>query len=1302
MADFQSCYFPILDGNLDSGTIWHSISVPSHDVMDLHSKSTQLDVSPLSYLQMAWAMVLRSYIGSSSLNFGCVSLEKVTDSNAGSGDSDEFVHVTCCHVELDEEYTVLESLKAMPGGGSAGFVSKRAGSLAKPIEDGLAMPSSFNTALLYQISESEYSELAVESSIATATQKIPKYDIVVEAMVYKDAVSVTLHYRQSILSAQSAGNVASTLGKSMFVCMESPHLQVQTLNLLSHHDWEQIQRWNSPTPRKIDACVHEIILGHAQNDPNSPAVCSWDGNITFGELENLSSRVAHHLRVMGVKSEVLVPVCFEKSMWAIVAMVSIMRAGGAFVPLDPSHPNNRLGSIVKKCGARILVTSSKCAPLFRGWMECVVEISSPVVESLKPPLDLSPPDIQPHNAAFVLFTSGSTGDPKGIVQEHASVCTSSLAHGKALHLNSQSRVLQYAAYTFDVSMMDIHTTLMFGGCVCVPSEHDRMNGIAPVVKAMQVNWAHLTPSFASLFMPQDLPSLKTLSLGGEAVNREIVARWAEKVRLLNCYGPAECAACAIGPLTLDESRIISIGKAFGCGLCWIVDPLDHNKLLPIGAVGELLVEGPTLARGYLGDFEKTVAAFVDTPTWLQELAAGQSRRLYKTGDLVRYQADGTMVYVGRKDLQLKVRGQRVELGEIEHHLSMHAAVALALVSYPKTGIFSKSLVGVIQLHQTYLPSSSTSINIRVVSEVRLKAIDFDASSLSTYLKKSLPSYMVPNFWITVEKIPLSVSAKVDRKAVGAWLQALDCDPLSAAHLNLGLDKARAISNHETVALAISTEVADLIARGNIHISTALRGRNVILRDVGLDSIQVISLSMFVKQKFGVKVDVGFLTHADMSIQGVADCVQRLLAGVQENSVHPPTDVMREFYMFQRLVEQSFKRPETFSNVFVTGATGYLGTHILFSLLAQPNIGKVIVHVRATSVEHGMQRIIHSATLARWWSDSILERLEVWQGDLTQPRIGLKRQQWERLAGIGPKSERVDAIIHNGAAVIWNADFQTLKAANVHATVELLSATIESPSILKFIYISGGQHLNPLEDNEQEIADEVTSSTGYAQTKFVSELLVKRLSQRRTQDPQRFSIVKPGFIIGSAQDGIASIDDFLWRLVASCIDIKGYNATEADGWLFISDITQVAHTVVNSFNCSADDGLTVKILNGLTVGQFWEVLTQECGFELRPMDQESWLEAMGRDIEQKREAHHLWPLIDTFEKDQGRLGSARMPSERSAMRTAEVKCAIKKNIEYLRLIGFLPTADGVRAESERNLADLSFTRSRPRPILDATG
>ena len=1031
-----------------------------------------------------------------------------------------------------------------------------------------------------------------------------------------------LNYLQSKLSIVSATNVAHTFAKLIDYILLNPHQPISCLDPFTLRDFEQIRRWNFPFPDKADACVHDLLLQHARDSPNSPAVCSWDGNLTYAELEKASFSLAHYLNALGVGPEVLVPVCFKKSVYTIVAMVAILRAGGAFVPMDPSHPKDRLQAIVRKVNAKIIVASPDTAHLFEGTAITTVSLSSSLLESLPPLVDCLPFCVRPDNAAFVLFTSGSTGSPKGIVQEHTSVSTSSIAHGRAMYMNSKSRVLQYAAYTFDVSMMDIFTTLIYGGCVCTPSEEDRMGNIAGIMNAMHVNWVLFTPSVAGLIVPEDVPELQTLALGGEAVTKENVHRWAGKVRLLNCYGPAECAASTINLIDPRNSRPGTIGRAFGCGLCWLVDQTNHNRLIPIGAVGELLVEGPTLARGYLEDMEKTKAAFIKSPEWLYENSSRRPRRLYKTGDLVRYNSDGTLDFIGRKDLQLKVRGQRVELGEVEHHLSMYPGIALSIAASPQSGSYSKSLVAVIQLQQEAITLSSTNTAIHLLPKTRLDAARISIPELALYLKSKLPSYMVPNHWLVVEKLPLSVSGKIDRKFVNQWLIGISRDMEDTITSN-GCWTA-AIPEDETTALEVSAKVASLVAQDDPRFYSALHGQDFLLSAVGLDSIQVISLTMFIKRHFGIKVHPGTILHPQVTVRGVAKCIEEFRATGNEQAVETRVDLMGELQRYQEAMYSGIlTKGASVKAVLVTGATGFLGSQILAQLFTRADIEKVIVHVRADTTTHGLQRIVHSATVAGWWSNSYLARLEVWIGDLTRPKVGLSTEQWDRLVGNVPPSQRVHAIIHNGATVNWNAEFSTLKAANVDSTLELLKAVNEAPSLLKLVYISGGQQHNPSASGSPP-SDGATLTTGYAQTKLLSEHLVHCFSRSSPLHAARTCVIKPSYIIGAAATGTPNIDDYIWRLVAACISIGAYNAADAHSVVYVSDAAHVAHCIVAAC-CHPAAAPVVPITDHLPVAAFWALLTSSFGYELRPLDQADWLRAVHADIEARREAHPLWPL-----------------------------------------------------------------------------
>ena len=333
----------------------------------------------------------------------------------------------------------------------------------------------------------------------------------------------------------------------------------------------------------------------------------------------------------------------------------------------------RLAQIVLDSGTKVLLADPQHSEIFQDLVE-VITIAPEFLENLhsRDPL----PMVRPTNPAFVLLTSGSTRKPKGIIVEHGSLCSSSKAHGTNRKVGPHTRLLQFAAYTFDVPVADIFTTLQHCGCICVPSEEERTNDLAGAIKRMNVNYGCLTPTVAGLLKPTDVPGLRTLILGEEMLTQDNIQTWAPRVDFIISYGMAECSIHCVDavPLTLTRNPA-NLGRSSGC-LMWIVRKDNHNKLAPVGCVGELVIEGRMVSRGYLNDKVKTDAAFIEDPTWVSPGPKG--RRMYKTGDLAKYSDDGEVVYVGRKDFQVKHHGQRIELGEIEHHILVDSQVRVKI------------------------------------------------------------------------------------------------------------------------------------------------------------------------------------------------------------------------------------------------------------------------------------------------------------------------------------------------------------------------------------------------------------------------------------------------------------------------------------------------------------------------------------------------------------------------------------------------------------------------------------------------
>ncbi|MCJ1436746.1 hypothetical protein MMC27_006128 [Xylographa pallens] len=614
------------------------------------------------------------------------------------------------------------------------------------------------------------------------SSKFFNYPLVVECDASGLSVRLDFHYNEVYTSKWLIERMVHQLEHALIgLCAATSESETRlgVLEIVSGRDIELLQKWNSYQPTPVKNTIGELFLQQAKRAPSAQAVCAWDGNFTYKELEINVKRLAGHLQQLGVKSETLVPYCVDKSRWAIVVQLGIMLAGGAMVPLDPSHPFGRHEGIIQDTHAHLLV----CSPQYTEKYERLTDTVVPVDEQSL--LNLPKRDtgaiplarLSSKNAAYVIFTSGSTGRPKGVVVEHEAVCSSSEAFCKALLMDPSARVFNFASFTFDAAIMECVSPLTIGACVCIPNNEEKMTDLASAFNSVRPTWSFLTPSVASLIQPSDVPSLKVLVVGGEAVTEENVIKWGKGVTLVNGYGPTEASVITVTNRKLSEQKDPKIiGYAHHNSRAWIIDAADHDRLAPLGCVGELALEGPVLAREYLQDQEKTAKAFIQYPAWSSRV--GDVQRLYKTGDLVKYNVDGSIIFCGRKDNQIKLNGQRIELGEIESRLLLHARIQHAVVVLPVEGSCKNKLVAVVSLadiaSSALGKSAATSKNAcTLIQGSLLETAQVYLREVREFLAETLPAYMIPAMWAIMEMVPILVSGKADKKQIGEWIKGLD-------------------------------------------------------------------------------------------------------------------------------------------------------------------------------------------------------------------------------------------------------------------------------------------------------------------------------------------------------------------------------------------------------------------------------------------------------------------------------------------------------------------------------------------------
>lgn len=970
---------------------------------------------------------------------------------------------------------------------------------------------------------------------------------------------------------------------------------------------------NTDTDYSKAKTIHQLFEEQVLRTPGKVALILENDKITYRELNEKANQLARKLRLRGVRPDSVVGLLVPRSFELIIAILGILKAGGAYLPIDPDYPEERIKYILEDSGAEILLSQKGlCQELcFDGEVIDLYEKSlysgnSSNLENINTSDDL----------IYIIYTSGSTGKPKGVMIEHKGVVNYITWANKVYVREDALDFALYSSISFDLTVTSIFTPILYGNKIVIYKSADDEILIRKVFKDNKAGIVKLTPSHLQLIKDMDNTgsNIKRIILGGEDLKtelcRQIHSSFDGDIEIYNEYGPTETVVgCMIYKYDYqkDTRASVLIGKPSDNTKLFIMD--RYMNLVPIGICGELYIAGDGVARGYINRSELTDERFIRN--------IYGSKVLYKTGDMARWFSKGDVEYLGRNDDQVKVKGYRIEIGEIEKKLLLHEKVNECVVIAVEKTAGDKYLCGYI------------------VSDEEIAS-----SELRRYLSGELPAYMIPSIFIRIDKIPLTPNGKLNIKELPKAYKKQQNDTLE--------DCCNEIEK------SVLTVWKDIFQLEEISV-------NDDFFELGGDSLLAIQL-----QGSLLKYGYNFTTQDIYKNRTVSQLAERIVSGKNNSSgnLHSENEAYslnsglekRNFELNNNMINETVQ----YKNILLVGATGYLGVHILDNLLSDTD-SNIYCIIRKHNKVNAKTRLFDS--LKHYFGDkydsSINKRLFIIEGDITIEHLGIEKSKYLELG------RNISAIVHTGALVKYYGDYYDFEKVNIYGTKNILDFSLKCRKPVFYVSTMGisGQYLVShkydnvtFSENDLYIGQNYMENP-YVKSKFEAEKIIKEYIGLGLE----VGILRVGNLTGRYEDGYFQkniAQNSFYNIIKSVISLGAVSSNILNESFDFTPVDYCSKAVVKIMSRKNSIGRTFHLYNHnrMKVSELIELFSR-MGIEIEVLDNVEFEKLIKNTLANKLHKEKMYGIINDIDQNN------------QLKFNTSVFLDSKYTIDYLNRIGF---------------------------------